>query len=406
MPDIRFDQSAVNGTVNGSRDDIVIGAVVTVNALSVTGTAVFGLLYRPAGSTATLTGAGATRSITPDVSGTYRIRITDDAPSSVIHTFTVLSDEATPESTPLALHASAHNERANAQANAVDTDPGTWVNESETNEDATSFQGWSPAGERNVQRIDAFMRIDAPVSGLHIANDGAAPDTIVNIAPGNCVSADGTYAIFSAAQIDPDISTSGAGGLFTGAVAAGTWYAVFVIADSSNGALSAGFDTDADAANRPAPFDQYRRLGWVRTDGAADIRTFNMPANQGRNRWVYWLTETLLLAGGTATTFTDTTTAAATAVAPTAVRQQATIQSFKVGGGQNASRSVMIPDGWDESGSGSAWRTNSGFSGGPDPTTNNTVVMPVGPTRTIRYLVAPSGDASATIGLNGWEDVI
>ncbi|MDP6423260.1 MAG: hypothetical protein QGG14_00840 [Planctomycetota bacterium] len=406
MPDIRFDQSAVLGTVNESRDDIVPAAVVTVNALSVAGTAIFGLLDRPLGSAAALSGAGSTRSITPDLAGTYRVRVIDDADGSyVIHTFTVLSTLVPTTSTSLALHFPAHNERASAQANEVDPDPGDWVNASETNKGGSN-KGWHPSDERNLRRLAAFMKIDRPIRGLHLANDGVAPNTILNIASGECVNAFADYAMVSGVQRDPDISAAGAGGLFSGVVAADTWYAVFLIANSATGAVDSGFDTDEGAANRPAAFDKHRRLGWVRTDGSGFIRPFFMPAHEGRSRWVCWQTEALVQSAGTATTYTDTTTSAATVVAPTAKRQQVSIESRKIGGSSNTSRSVVVPDGWNEAAGNVEWGANSGFSGGGDPVTNNTVEMPVGPLRLLRYHVDPPGDAGATVRVNGWEDSI
>jgi hypothetical protein len=64
------------------------------------------------------------------------------------------------------------------------------------------------------------------------------------------------------------------GGLFLGAIAADTAYACFVIEKDSDGSIDAGFDTDPDAANIPAGFTAYRRIGWVITDGSSNIIDF------------------------------------------------------------------------------------------------------------------------------------
>src|SRR3990172_8930517 len=64
------------------------------------------------------------------------------------------------------------------------------------------------------------------------------------------------------------------GGLFSGAVGTSTWYHVFLIRRSDTGVVDAGFDTSVTAANIPASYDQYRRIGSVRTDGSANILAF------------------------------------------------------------------------------------------------------------------------------------
>ena len=151
MPTIKFDQGALPaGVVDRSRSDVTLaGGVVTVTAASVAGTAIFGLLARPTGSAAALSGAGLTRSITPDVAGTYRVRVIDDADgSSVIHTFTVRTLNR-------GLAIPAWNERASELANDVDVDPGSWVNESETNEGGLA-NGWHPDFEKVINELDAI----------------------------------------------------------------------------------------------------------------------------------------------------------------------------------------------------------------------------------------------------------
>jgi hypothetical protein len=64
------------------------------------------------------------------------------------------------------------------------------------------------------------------------------------------------------------------GGLFTGVKAISTWYAVHLIRHVASGAIDAGFDTSAIAANRPDGWTAFRRLGWIRTDGAGNILAF------------------------------------------------------------------------------------------------------------------------------------
>ena len=59
------------------------------------------------------------------------------------------------------------------------------------------------------------------------------------------------------------------GGMFTGAFAANTTYHVFVIFNPTTSAVDIGFDTNINAANRPAAFTGYRRIASLKTGAAA-----------------------------------------------------------------------------------------------------------------------------------------
>lgn len=76
-------------------------------------------------------------------------------------------------------------------------------------------------------------------------------------------------------QIDaPWAAGSNAGGLFSGVVATGTWYHTFLIRKDSDGSSDAGFDTSITAANIPAGYTNYRRVGSILTDVNASITAF------------------------------------------------------------------------------------------------------------------------------------
>ena len=178
-PTIRFDQGDT-GTVDRSRTDIAISTAVTIVAANVTGTAVFGLLDKPLGSSAVLSGTGLTRTITPDVAGPYRVRIIDDDDNGeVVHTFKVRT-----AASALGLALVAHNERANPEANDVENDAAD-IAASESNEGGT-FKGWhtdltadllkidQAVGEiRNATTLDFYVK---DVGG-NDSNDGLTPAT-------------------------------------------------------------------------------------------------------------------------------------------------------------------------------------------------------------------------------------
>lgn len=402
-PSIRFDQGDT-GTVNRSRSDIVLSTAVTVNALSVVGTAVFGLLDRPAGSSAVLTGTGSTRSITPDITGTYRIRIIDDNDgSSVIHTFTVR--------TPLFdLPIPAHNERADDRANEVDTDPGTWVNSSETNEGG-HFKGWHPH-QIELWRLleDVIAPLISPsMQGLHLENDSTTPDEIIDIDPGICRSDDNTRNMVSTSTISVDITDSGLNGLDTGSVAADTWYAVYLIMRSDTDAVGGLISASFSSPTLPTNYDKKRYLGAIKTDSSSDIRTFSMPKGCGNVRWIYWKQNSIgsdnadyIQWAGTATSFTSTTRSAATRVAPGATCQQIGISLYATPGllGNLDCWCAVEPS--DFSGD-PCFLNFAGVASTDDMIVSSTMIMPVASDRVIRYRISGSGDGYCYIQVRGFQ---
>ncbi len=78
------------------------------------------------------------------------------------------------------------------------------------------------------------------------------------------------------------------GGLFSGTVAADTWYHLFVIRRSDTGVVDAGFDTSVTAANIPTDYDEYRRVGSVLTDSSSNIFDFRCYEKAGGAREFEW----------------------------------------------------------------------------------------------------------------------
>ena len=78
------------------------------------------------------------------------------------------------------------------------------------------------------------------------------------------------------------------GGLFSGTVAADTWYHFFLIRNPNTEAVDAGFDTSVSANNIPTGFTQYRRLLSVLTDGSANIIGFQAWETPGGGVQVTW----------------------------------------------------------------------------------------------------------------------
>ncbi|MCZ4324578.1 phage tail protein [Pseudomonas anguilliseptica] len=134
------------------------------------------------------------------------------------------------------------------------------------------------------------------MKGLVLSNNGALPNTDIDIALGAARSADDSSSLRLQATLTKRLQSAGgwaagssANGLFSGARAADTWYHLFLIRNPATNAIDAGFDTSPDAVNRPTAWTQYRRLGSVRTDSSGNIIPFVMEAVGFRRRFK-WVT--------------------------------------------------------------------------------------------------------------------
>lgn len=130
----------------------------------------------------------------------------------------------------------------------------------------------------------------------------------VNI--GYCRSSDdkGNLGIHAVRQ--PNITASGINGLDAGAVAANTWYGVYLIGDSTEVNPSQSIlSTSFVSPTLPAGYDLYRLIGSIRTDGASQVTRFFQRWNN-RTRRVWWgAQQALFLTNGNALAFTNVSAA-------------------------------------------------------------------------------------------------
>lgn len=109
--------------------------------------------------------------------------------------------------------------------------------------------------------------------------------TQVDIDVGVCRSGDRKLTMRVTALLTAAITSSGANGLDTGVEAGDTWYAIYVIMDSSGtnpiaSLLSASFSNPT----LPAGYDSFRRVGAVRNNSNADFIDFLQDPG-GNGRW-------------------------------------------------------------------------------------------------------------------------
>jgi hypothetical protein len=139
----------------------------------------------------------------------------------------------------------------------------------------------------------------------------------VAIAAGLARSSDDTFDLVVTATLTVDITVAGAGGLDAGAEAADTWYAVYVIGDSTLTNPTVGLlSTAFESPTLPAGYDKQRRVGSVRNNAASNFIEFQING-VGKWREVEYLTDLTtrqILSAGSAIVLT--TISAASLVPP------------------------------------------------------------------------------------------
>ena len=132
----------------------------------------------------------------------------------------------------------------------------------------------------SLDAVSLRMLGDDFIQGFTLANNATDALKDVDFGAGAAVDSTGAYGLVLTGagltkQLDATWAAgSAAGGLFTGTVAASTWYHCFIIRKDDDGSIDAGFDTSVTAANIPAGYTYYRRVGAIVTDSTPDIRKF------------------------------------------------------------------------------------------------------------------------------------
>ena len=149
--------------------------------------------------------------------------------------------------------------------------------------DGLSLQG--PPGPAGPAGISSGV-LRGQIDGFVLSNDATSPNTVLDIGAGTATDSTGTYSLTSAAFTKTTAAWaagSGNGGLFSGAIAATTWYHAFAIHKTSDGSIDFGIDTSVTAANIPVGYNAYRRLGSILTDASSHITAFHQYGDE-----FYW----------------------------------------------------------------------------------------------------------------------
>src|ERR1700758_2637066 len=114
------------------------------------------------------------------------------------------------------------------------------------------------------------------ISGFTLSNDIGTPNTVVDVAIGVAADSTNTVVINLGSPATVNFAATGAGGLDTGAIAASSYYALFVIYGTSGTSVIA---TKEAAGTPPSPtlpggYTYKRYIGTVATDGSSHILAF------------------------------------------------------------------------------------------------------------------------------------
>lgn len=151
--------------------------------------------------------------------------------------------------------------------------------------DGSAGQVWTTNGSA----VLSFQTAALPsgyMNGLLVSDNAAFSK---NITLGRCRDSTDAFDIISIGVLIFNIGNSGANGLDTGAEAANTWYAIFVIADTTGAsAVASLLSLSATAPTLPGTYDVFRRIGWVRNDASSDFLDY-FSQSQSRDRVMTWV---------------------------------------------------------------------------------------------------------------------
>jgi hypothetical protein len=148
------------------------------------------------------------------------------------------------------------------------------------------------------------------INGLQVSNNATTPNTKLDIALGQARDSTNVADIALTAGVTLNAAVVGANGIDTGALAASTKYAVYLIGSTKNLAQPATIlSTSFTAPTYPTGYDVYVRIGMAKTDGSSHFLLFTR-SGEGLVRYHEWLTPVSLFTAQTQTSFTAQSLAA------------------------------------------------------------------------------------------------
>jgi hypothetical protein len=115
------------------------------------------------------------------------------------------------------------------------------------------------------------------IDGAILSNDAGSPTTAIDISAGALRDDSNTWNINQTTFIKttgPFVAGSSNGGLDTGSIGNGTWYAVYAILNPLTGATDNLISASFSSPTMPSGFTKKRYLGAIKTDGSAHPLAF------------------------------------------------------------------------------------------------------------------------------------
>jgi hypothetical protein len=151
-----------------------------------------------------------------------------------------------------------------------------------------------------INRATGSMNVSGPVTvqgarltpvfpkmlaGLTLSNDATTPATVLDVDTGTACSFDNTTMMVLAAPIAKNCNAlwsvgNNNGALDIGALAASTWYHVFLIMRTDTGVVDALISTNPTTPNMPLNYTKKRRIGSIQTDGSSSIKGFRQVGDE------------------------------------------------------------------------------------------------------------------------------
>jgi hypothetical protein len=151
--------------------------------------------------------------------------------------------------------------------------------------------------------------VNAPfiyINGLQLSNDATTPNTLLDIAVGQCRDAGNEYDMFLNSPLVINMAGSGLNGLDTGTVAASKVYAVLLVSDPVSGnPTGAMFTLTPSAPLMPFGYSAYKTIGYVATDSSMHIlKGYWTAGGTGDRLFTFDAPQATAVTAGAATTYT------------------------------------------------------------------------------------------------------
>lgn len=145
------------------------------------------------------------------------------------------------------------------------------------------------------------------INGLGISNDATTPNTLLDIAAGSCLDVTGTFQFTSNTSIQINSAINGLNGLDTGAIAASTVYAVYVVWDpvtlQPNAAM---ISLSLTQPLMPFGYSAFLLIGYVTTDSSKNfLKGYWSAGNSTTRTFTYDALQATSVTAGHATSYAN-----------------------------------------------------------------------------------------------------